>query len=107
LRDKMIVQENPEYSRDYLDPQKRSIPNAVQIFFMDGSTSENVVIEYPLGHRRRRTEGIPLLLEKFRRHLNHRFSTVQSERIMELCLDPQRLSQTPVHAFVDLWVPWK
>jgi 2-methylcitrate dehydratase len=107
LRDKMIVVENPEYSRDYLDPQKRSIANAVQIFFKDGSISENVVVEYPLGHRRRRTEGIPLLLEKFRSHLYHRFSTVQLERIMELCLDPQRLSQTPVHAFVDLWIPWK
>ena len=107
LRDKMIVVENFEYSRDYLDSQKRSIANAVQIFFKDGSISENVVVEYPLGHRRRRTEGIPLLLEKFRSHLYHRFSTVQLERIMELCLDPQRLSQTPVHAFVDLWIPWK
>lgn len=107
LRDRMVVQENRDYSRDYLDPQKRSIPNAVQVFFKDGSTSENVVVEYPLGHRRRRTEGIPLLLEKFKRHLNQRFSTVQSERIMELCLDSKRLSQTAVHAFVDLWVPWK
>lgn len=107
LRDRMVVQENRDYSLDYLDPQKRSIANAVQVFFKDGSSSENIVVEYPLGHRRRRTEGIPLLLEKFKRHLNHRFSTVQSERIVELCLDPQRLSQTPVHEFVDLWVPWK
>jgi 2-methylcitrate dehydratase len=107
LRDRMVVQENLDYSRDYLDPQKRSIANAVQIFFKDGSISENIVVEYPLGHRRRRTEGISLLLEKFRRHLNHRFSTVQSERIVELCLDPQRLSQIPVHQFVGLWVPWK
>jgi 2-methylcitrate dehydratase len=107
LRDRMVVQENREFSRDYLDPEKRSIANAVQVIFKDGNTTENVVVEYPLGHRRRRTEGIPLLLEKFRRHLNHRFSTVQSERIMELCLDPQRLSQTTVHQFVDLWVPWK
>ena len=107
LREKMIVQENHDYSRDYLDPQKRSIANAVQIFFKDGSASENVLVEYPLGHRRRRTESIPMLLEKFRRHLNHRFSVVQSEKIMEFCLDPHRLSQTPVHEFVDLWVPWK
>jgi len=107
LRERMIVLENRDYSRDYLDPQKRSIANAVQVFFKDGSTTENVVVEYPLGHRRRRAEGIPLLLEKFRRHLNHRFSSVQSERIVELCLDPQRLSQTPVDKFVDLWVPWK
>jgi len=107
FRERMIVLENRDYSRDYLDPQKRSIANAVQVFFKDGSTTENVVVEYPLGHRRRRAEGIPLLLEKFRRHLNHRFSSVQSERIVELCLDPQRLSQTPVDKFVDLWVPWK
>lgn len=107
LRERMVLQENRDYSLNYLDPQKRSIANAVQVFFKDGSSSENIVVEYPLGHRRRRTEGIPLLLEKFRRHLNHRFSTVQSERIVELCLDPQRLSQTPVHEFVDLWVPWK
>ncbi len=107
LRDRMIVQENPTYSRDYLDPKKRSIANAVQVFFKDGRASENVVIEYPLGHRRRRTEGIPLLLEKFKHHLNHRFSTLQSEKILELCLNPQRLTQTPVHKFVDLWVPWR
>lgn len=107
LRDKMIVQENHDYGRDYLDPQKRSIANAVQIFFKDGRTSKNVVVEYPLGHRRRRTEGIPLLLEKFKHHLYHRFSIVQSERILELCLDPQRLSKTPVNEFVNLWVPWE
>jgi 2-methylcitrate dehydratase len=107
LRDKMIVQENHDFSRDYLDPQKRSIANAVQIFFKDGRTSKNVVVEYPLGHRRRRTEGIPLLLEKFKHHLYHRFSIVQSERIRELCMDPQRLSKTPVNEFVNLWVPWE
>lgn len=105
LRDRMIVQENRDYSRDYLDPQKRSIANAVQVFFKDGSASENVLVEYPLGHRRRRLEGIPLLLEKFKRHLNQRFSTEQSERIEELCQDQQRLSQTSVHEFVDLWAP--
>jgi 2-methylcitrate dehydratase len=107
LRDRMTVVENPEYSRDYLDPQKRSIANAVQVFFQDGTSSENVVVEYPLGHRRRRSEGIPLLVEKFERHLSRRFSSVQSERIMDLCMHPQRLSRTPVHEFVDLWVPWK
>ncbi len=107
LRDRMTVVENPEYSRDYLDPQRRSIANAVHVFFQDGTSSENVVVEYPLGHRRRRAEGIPLLLEKFERHLSRRFSSVQSERIMDLCMHPQRLSRTPVHEFVDLWVPWK
>ncbi|MBE0687369.1 MAG: bifunctional 2-methylcitrate dehydratase/aconitate hydratase [Anaerolineaceae bacterium] len=107
LRDRMIVQENRDYSRDYLNPRKRSIENAVQIFFKDGSISENVEIEYPLGHPRRRAEGIPLLLEKFKHHLDHRFSSVQSENILELCLDPNGLSKTPVNEFVNLWVPWK
>jgi 2-methylcitrate dehydratase len=107
LRESMTVVENLEYNRDYLDPQKRSIANAVQVFFMDGTTTENVVVEYPIGHRRRRLEGIPLLLEKFERHLSGRFSSVQSERILNLCIHLPRLSRMPVHEFVNEWVPWK
>ena len=62
--------EDPQYSRDYLDPDKRSIANAVQVFFKDGTQTENVVVEYPLGHRRRRQEGLPGLLDKFETHLD-------------------------------------
>ena len=107
LRDRMTVVENPQYSRDYLDPQKRSIANAVQVFFTNGTATENVAVEFPIGHRRRRAEGIPLLLKKFERHLSRRFSSVQSDRIMSRCMHLPRLSRTPVHEFVDEWVPWK
>ena len=65
LRAKMICVEDSQYSQDYLDPQKRSIANAVQVFFKDGSSTEKVVVEYPIGHRRRRAEGMPLLVKKF------------------------------------------
>jgi 2-methylcitrate dehydratase len=65
LRDKMEISENKEFSQDYLDPDKRSIANSMQIFFKDGSSTEKVTVEYPLGHRRRRQEGVPVLLEKF------------------------------------------
>ena len=65
LRAKMICVEDPQYSKDYLDPEKRSIANAVQVFFKDGSSTEKVVVEYPIGHRRRRAEGMPLLVKKF------------------------------------------
>ena len=61
LRDKMVIVEDPRYSREYLEADKRSIANAVQVFFTDGSSTEQVAVEYPIGHRRRRVEGIPLL----------------------------------------------
>src|SRR5262249_7798377 len=65
LREKMVVQEDPRYSREYLEPDKRSIANAVQVFFSDGKATEKVEVEYPVGHRRRRAEGMPLLVKKF------------------------------------------
>ena len=105
LRDRMVVTENPDFSRDYLNPQKRSIANAVQVFFRDGNHTENIVVEYPLGHRRRRTEGIPLLLDKFRRHLNHHFKSEQVENIIQLCLDYEKLVEIPVNEFVNQWIP--
>jgi len=105
LRGKMELVENAQYSRDYLDPDKRSIANAVQVFFRDGSRTENVGVEYPLGHRRRRAEGIPLLIEKFQRNLARRFSSERSEQIMALCSDPEKLEATPVNEFMDLFVP--
>jgi 2-methylcitrate dehydratase len=104
LREKMEVVEDKGYSRDYLDPEKRSIANAVQIFFADGSKTAKVEVEYPLGHRRRREEGIPLLLEKFRRNLATRFPPARAQAILELCEDRARLEATPVHEFMELLV---
>ena len=103
LRGKMVVVEDPQYSKDYLDPDKRSIANALQVRFNDGSTTEKVVVEYPIGHRRRRTEGIPLLEEKFANNLATRFPAKQAQAIMELCLDQERLEATPVNEFVQMF----
>ena len=74
LRDKMQVVENERFTREYLEPDKRAIGNAIQVFFKDGSSTEKVSIDYPVGHRRRRAEGIPLLEEKFERYLRGRIS---------------------------------
>ena len=104
LRGKMVVVEDPQYSKDYLDPDKRSIANALQVRFNDGSTTEEVVVEYPIGHRRRRTEGIPLLEAKFANNLATRFPAKQVQAIMELCLDQERLEATPVNEFVQMFV---
>lgn len=104
LRAKMEVVENPQFSRDYLDPQKRSIANAVQVFFRDGSATEQVVVEYPIGHRRRRAEGIPLLIEKFKVNLARRFPPKQAAQILSACQDADRLQAMPVNEWVDLFV---
>src|SRR5437899_2920098 len=104
LRAKMVCIENKSYSRDYLDPRKRSIANQLQIFFKDGTKTRKVPVEYPLGHRRRRHEGIPLLEEKFRRNLTRRFPKEKREAIIELCRDQTRLEATPAKEFVDLFV---
>ena len=104
LREKMTVVENPQYSEDYLDPDKRSIANALQIRFKDGSITEKVEVEYPIGHRRRRAEGIPLLEEKFANNLATRFPAKQVGTIMELCLDRERLEAMPVNEFMGLFI---
>lgn len=104
LRDKMTCIENPQYSRDYLDPSKRSIANAIQIFFKDGTRTEKVEVEYPIGHRRRRKEGIPLLVDKFRTNLGRRFPARQQKAILDVCLDQARLEAVPVNEFVDMFV---
>jgi len=104
LRDKMVCVEKAEYSRDYHDPEKRSIANAIQIFFKDGTHTQNVEVEYPIGHRRRRAEGIPHLEQKFRTNLARRFPVRQQQAILALALDQKRLEQTPVNEFVDLFV---
>ncbi|MGE5522473.1 MAG: bifunctional 2-methylcitrate dehydratase/aconitate hydratase [Rhodospirillaceae bacterium] len=104
LRDKMECVENKQWSADYLDPEKRSIANAVQVFFRDGTKTENIVVEYPVGHRRRRAEGVPLLERKFKLNLSRRFAEKQRNAILALCQDQQKLEATPVNEFVDLFV---
>ncbi|MGH8171233.1 MAG: bifunctional 2-methylcitrate dehydratase/aconitate hydratase [Steroidobacteraceae bacterium] len=104
LRARIECVEDPQFTRDYLDPEKRSIANAVTLRLKDGRTLDEVVVEYPIGHRRRRQEGIPLLLAKFRRNLARRFPQKQQQTIAELSLDRERLERTPVNEYVDLYV---
>jgi len=104
LREKMTCVEDKGFSRDYLDPEKRSIANAITIEFRDGSRTGEVVVEYPIGHRRRRKEGIPLLVEKFRTNLARRFPAKQQKAVLDVALDAKRLAAMPVHEFVDLMV---
>lgn len=104
LRDLMIVSENKQYSKEYLDPDKRAIGNSIQIFFKDGSNSERVEVNYPIGHRRRRDEGIPVLLEKFKRNLEGHFAEEQVEKILAACENHDELEALSVNEFTDLWV---
>ncbi len=104
LREKMVVREDARFTREYLDPEKRSIGNSMQVFFKDGSSTEQVSIDYPIGHRRRRAEGIPVLERKFLGALHTRFPKGQSQRIYDLCLDAGRLAATPVNKFMDMFV---
>ncbi|MGD9593042.1 MAG: bifunctional 2-methylcitrate dehydratase/aconitate hydratase [Candidatus Berkiella sp.] len=102
LRDKMVVIENVQYSKDYLDPDKRSIANALEITFMDGTTISHAC-EYPLGHKRRRTEGIPLLWEKFEKNLLTRFSKDKTMELIKLFENKASLLQMPVDEFIENW----
>ncbi|MBI2312082.1 MAG: bifunctional 2-methylcitrate dehydratase/aconitate hydratase [Betaproteobacteria bacterium] len=104
LRDKMECVEDKRFSKDYLDPGKRSIANAITVHFKDGSKTREMVVEYPIGHRRRRKEGIPVLEAKFRTNLARRFPEKQRAAILELCRDQKRLEATPVNEFVDMFV---
>ncbi|NAW85902.1 bifunctional 2-methylcitrate dehydratase/aconitate hydratase [Photobacterium halotolerans] len=104
LRSKMEIIEDKRYSAEYLESDKRSIANAIQIFFSDGTSTEKVSVEYPIGHRRRREEGIPVLERKFRRNLLTRFPQGMSDKIVELCSDQARLEATPVNEFMALFV---
>jgi 2-methylcitrate dehydratase len=104
LRGKMVVSEDPRYTEEYYDPDKRAIGNAMQVFFKDGSSTEQVAIDYPIGHRRRRAEGIPVLEAKFRDALHTRFPKGQAQRIYDLCMDAEALAATPVNKFMDLFV---
>ncbi len=104
LRDKMQCVEHLPYSKDYHDPEKRSIANAIQVFFKDGTKSEQVAVEYPIGHRRRRNEGIPELVKKFKINLARRFPAKQQDTILNVCMNEAQLSAMPVHEFVDMFV---
>lgn len=101
LRLKMEVTENADFTRDYLDPAKRSIGNRVQVFFYDGTATERVAVEYPVGHRRRRAEGVPLLVDKFDRAIRTRLPARQADALLALCQDRGRLDQAPVGKFIE------
>ncbi|HXS26723.1 MAG TPA: bifunctional 2-methylcitrate dehydratase/aconitate hydratase [Steroidobacteraceae bacterium] len=97
LRALMQVSENPSFTHDYYDLSKRAIGNAVQVFFDDGSSTPRIEVSYPIGHRRRRTEGIPILVEKFKAAIAKRFPARQAERIEGLFADPAKLDALPVN----------
>jgi 2-methylcitrate dehydratase len=103
LRAKMACVEEPQYSKDYLDPEKRSIANALQVFFKDGTKTAQVAVEYPVGHRRRRAEGMPLLMKKFETNLASRFAPDQCQNILRLCSDAEKLDATPVNRFTEMF----
>jgi 2-methylcitrate dehydratase len=104
LRDKITCFEDRQFTKDYHDPKKRSIANALTVEFKDGTRLKEVECEYPIGHKRRRKEGMPVLVEKFKTNLARRFPTKQQKTILDLCMDPARLEKTPVNEFVDLFV---
>jgi len=104
LRARISCVENKQYTRDYHDPRKRSIASALTVELKDGIKLKEVAVEYPIGHKRRRKEGMPVLVDKFKTNLARRFPADQQKRILDLCLDAERLAQTPVDEFVDLFV---
>jgi 2-methylcitrate dehydratase len=104
LRAKMNLREDESFTADYFDPAKRSIANAMTIEFNDGTTLGEEVVEYPVGHARRRAEGIPLLVEKFKINLNRIFDADQQKKILDLCLDRKALEATEVKDFMAMLV---
>jgi 2-methylcitrate dehydratase len=104
LREKIDCVEDPQFTRDYHDPDKRSIANALTVEFKDGKKLAETVVEYPIGHKRRRKDGMPLLVDKFRTNLARRFPPKQQKAILDLCMDARKLAATPVNEFVDLFV---
>lgn len=104
LRDKMEVVEDQRYTEEYLHADKRSIANAIQVFFTDGTSTEKVAIEYPIGHRKRRAEGIPVLEAKFNSAIRTRFPNKQSNEIMDLCLDQSAVESMPADEFMEMFV---
>lgn len=104
LRAKMEVKENPQFTTDYFDSEKRYIGNAIQVFFKDGSSTEKVSIDYPIGHRNRRAEGIPVLLKKFEAAISEHFGKRQADKIIALSRDPAKFDAMAIHEFMALWV---
>jgi 2-methylcitrate dehydratase len=104
LRDRITCVEDPQFTKDYHDPEKRSIANSLRMELKDGTVFEETV-EYPIGHRRRREEGLPLLVEKFKTNLRRRFTETKQKNILDVSLDHERLEQMPVSAYVDLYMP--
>ena len=104
LRDKMVVTENEQHTKDYFDPEKRYIGNAVQVFFKDGSSTDKVAVDVPIGHRERRAEGIPVLKQKFVDSVKPKLAAGQWEALNELCADRDKLAATPVDDFMALLV---
>ncbi|EPI2747563.1 MmgE/PrpD family protein [Salmonella enterica subsp. enterica serovar Infantis] len=104
LREKIVCYEDPAFTADYHDPEKRAIGNAITVEFTDGSRFGEVVVEYPIGHARRRADGIPKLIEKFKINLARQFPTRQQQRILDVSLDRARLEQMPVNEYLDLYV---
>jgi 2-methylcitrate dehydratase len=104
LRDKIECVEDKSFTKDYHDPNKRSIANALTVELKDGKKLKEIVVEYPIGHKRRRKEGMPVLVEKFKTNLARQFPAKQQQKILDLCLDVKKLEATPVNEFVDLFV---
>lgn len=103
LREKIVCVEDPQFSKDYHDPEKRSIANALTLELQDGTTLGEVVVDYPIGHKRRRGDGIVLLEAKIRRNLARRFAGKQQEAVLAVSLDQAVLEAMPVHEYVDLY----
>jgi 2-methylcitrate dehydratase len=103
VRNRMVVTEDPQFSADYLDPGKRSIGNSVQVVFRGGKSTAKLTVEYPLGHRRRRAEGIPLLLAKFEKNLRTRLAPQAVDRVLADCMDQSQLERLPVHEFLAMF----
>lgn len=107
LREKMQVDEDKQYSKDYLDPEKRSVPNAIKIYFKDGTATERIAVEFPIGHKRRRGEAQHQLFAKMQENLKTKLKEKQIEKILHVFQHPQKLDAMPVHEFVDLFLPSK
>lgn len=103
LREKMTVRENPQFTKDYFDPDKRYIGNSVQVFFKDGTATDKVSIDYPIGHRRRRAEGIPVLMAKFEAAIRAHLSKAQADRLMELAGSPAELEAMSISDYLNLY----
>jgi 2-methylcitrate dehydratase len=104
LRDKIVCVEDKQFTKDYHDPEKRSIANALTVEFNDGKKLKEIVCEYPIGHKRRRKEGIPVLVEKFKTNLARRFPTKQQDAILAVSLDQKKLEAMTVNEYMDLYV---